>query len=107
MITLKFIISFSEVNGIDKLAAKPAQLGQLVQLAKFWAGQHGITISPREVNADRTTETVTFLIPDQATWDAVNVHASDNGIDLLDLSTQFREFVEAEGGTYEKVVEGA
>jgi len=107
MITLKFIATFPNPADIAKMADRPPELIQLVQLVHFWAQQHNVTILPPAVDAAAGRIVYEFSIPDQATWDNIVAHSNDNGIDVFDLGAQNRAFIESLGGTFERVVEGA
>lgn len=107
MITLKYIASFTSAQDLDKMAQRPPELLQMIQLVYFWATQHNIVVEPVIVDSENFKITYTFNIPDQTTWDNIIAHANDNGIDIFDLGDQTQAFVEANGGTFQRVVEGA
>ncbi len=107
MISLKLIATFATPADMAKLADRPPELIQMIQLVKFWATQHNITILQPVMDNDLGKVVWEFQIPDQATWDDVLAHSNDNGIDVFDLGSQLRTFMESIGGTLERVVEGA
>lgn len=108
MITVKLIGTFpNPAEMMTKLTERPPELIQMIQLVKFWATQHGVSVVAPEFDTVAGKAVWEFQIPNQQIWDEVLAHAGDNSIDVFDLGDQLRTYMESFGGSLERIIDGA